>query len=141
MTMTHELQPHPATSLSRTAANDSPPSARPNRQHNAGTDGPVINLVVAALLALAIIGALVGFGGDAAANGPVEPVSDQSQLVDDTIEVYIVQPGDTLWAIATEVARPGEDIRPIVDELKALTGGAQLDIGQRIIIDHATIRG
>ncbi len=101
----------------------------------------MINLVVAAVLALAIIGALVGFGGDAAANGPVEPVSDQSQLVDDTIEVYIVQPGDTLWAIATEVARPGEDIRPIVDSLKALTGGAQLDIGQRIIIDHATIRG
>ena len=123
------------------AAGDSQRSARPNR-HNAGnTDGPVINLVVAALLALAIIGALVGFGGDAAANGPVEPVSDRSQLVDDTIEVYIVQPGDTLWAIATEVARPGEDIRPIVDALKELTGGAQLDIGQRVIIDHATIRG
>lgn len=123
MTMTHELQPNTHRS-----------------SRNTDADGPAINLMVAALLALAIIAALVGFGGDAAANGPLEPVSERSELVADTIEIYIVQPGDTLWAIATEVARPGEDIRPIVDSLKDLTGGAQLDIGQRIIIDHATIR-
>lgn len=115
--MTHELQPQTSTAA------------------------PTINLLVAAALALAIIGALVGFGGDAAANGPLQPASAQSELVNDTIEIYIVQPGDTLWGIATEVGAPGEDIRPIVDQLKALTGGANLDIGQRIVIDHATIRG
>lgn len=106
-----------------------------------GSGMPSINLVLAAALALTIVFAFViGFGGDAAANGPLQPVSADSQVVD-TIEVYVVQPGDTLWAIASEVARPGEDVRPIVDSLKDITGGSSLDVGQRIIIDHTTIRG
>ena len=102
---------------------------------------PSINMLAASALALTIVLVLIGFGGDAAANGPLEPVSGDSELIDDVIEVYVVEPGDTLWAIASEIARPGEDIRPIVDALTDQTGGASLDIGQRIIIDYTTIRG
>lgn len=111
------------------------------RVQQPATGMPSINLVLAAAVAIAIVFALViGLGGDAAANGPLQPVSPDSQMVD-AIEVYVVQQGDTLWAIATEVARPGEDVRPIVDSLKELTGGSSLDVGQRIVIDHTTIRG
>ena len=122
MTMTYEIS-HPET-----------------RSASQTTSRPSINVLIAAALAFVIVAAFVGFGGDAAANGPLEPVSPDSEVID-AIEIYVVQPGDTLWAIAGQVARPGEDIRPIVDELKTLTGDARLDVGQRIVIDHATIRG
>jgi hypothetical protein len=94
---------------------------------------------LAVATAAAIVAAFVGLGGDAAANGPLQPASDQSAIVD-TIEIYIVQPGDTLWSIATGVSVEGEDVRPIVDHLKSVAGGSALDVGQRIVIDHAAIR-
>ena len=99
-----------------------------------------INAAAAVAVAIVIILALVGWGGGAAATSPAEPVSPESSFAD-AIEVYVVQPGDTLWEIAGEIARPGEDIRPIVDALKQRSGGSALEIGQRIIIDHQTIRG
>ena len=120
MTMTYQ-RPHPATLASSRA--------------------PSINLLAATALAFTIVAAFVGFGGDAAANVAPQPLSAQSTLSTDAIEVYIVEPGDTLWAIATQLARPGEDIRPIVDALTEQTGGAYLDVGQRIVIDHSTLRG
>ena len=135
MTMTHALQPQPITHQSRTPQSHTP-------RIDVESPAPTINLLVAGALAIAIVAVLlVGFGSDAAADGPVELVSAQSELVGDTIEVYTVLPGDTLWAIATEIGHPGEDIRPIVDALAILTGGAQLEIGQQIVIDHASIRG
>jgi len=100
---------------------------------------PAINTWLAVATAAVIVAAFVGLGGDAAANGPLQPASDRSAIVD-TIEIYVVQPGDTLWSIATEVSVEGEDVRPIVDHLKSVAGGSALDVGQRIIIDHATIR-
>ena len=46
---------------------------------------------------------------------------------------YVVQPGDTLWSIARDLA-PGEDPRPLVDALDEIAGGALLQQGQRIVI-------
>jgi hypothetical protein len=43
----------------------------------------------------------------------------------------IVQPGDTLWSIAAELA-PGADLRPIVDELIARNGDGPLEVGTRL---------
>lgn len=48
-----------------------------------------------------------------------------------TEEVYVVQPGDTLWSIAERLA-PGADPRPIVAELREITGGVALDVGDRV---------
>lgn len=98
-----------------------------------------INIVLAVALGAAIVAAFVGFGSDAAANGPLIPVSERSEVVD-SIEIYVVQPGDTLWSIATAVSLEGEDIRPLVDHLKTVAGGSALDVGQRIVIDHASMR-
>ncbi len=87
-----------------------------------------------------IVAAVVGFGSDAAASGTLDAVSDSSEIVD-TIEIYVVQPGDTLWEIANSISLPGEDVRPLVDALQEISGGSDLDVGQRLIIDHAMIRG
>ena len=36
---------------------------------------------------------------------------------------YVVQPGDTLWSIASRLAGPGEDPRPVVDRLEEANRG------------------
>ena len=47
--------------------------------------------------------------------------------------VYVVQPGDTLWSIAGGVA-PERDRRDVVDRLTATNGGADLVVGQRLVV-------
>ena len=84
---------------------------------------------------------IVVFGSDAAARGTITPVSPDSAVVDTTVEVYVVQPGDTLWSIASRIAPAGTDVRPIVDQLSVSAGGAQLEIGQRLVIDHHLLGG
>jgi hypothetical protein len=48
-----------------------------------------------------------------------------------TIEHVVVRPGDSLWTIAQRIA-PGQDPRPIVDELSAARHGAPLVAGETI---------
>jgi hypothetical protein len=45
--------------------------------------------------------------------------------------VWVVAPGDTVWAIATAVSG-NRDVRPLVDRLVAETGGRPLQVGQRL---------
>ena len=45
---------------------------------------------------------------------------------------HFVEPGDTPWDIAREVA-PNGDPRPIVDELLASRGGRPLQVGETIV--------
>ncbi|MFT7597732.1 MAG: hypothetical protein ACI8TP_000652 [Acidimicrobiales bacterium] len=47
--------------------------------------------------------------------------------------LYIVQPGDTLWGLATSLA-PDADPRPVVDLLAERNGGSSLQVGQRLVI-------
>lgn len=47
---------------------------------------------------------------------------------------YVVQPGDTLWSIAAEIA-PDADPRPVVDALRAANGGPVLEVGTRLTVD------
>jgi|FLYL01.1.fsa_nt_gi hypothetical protein len=52
-----------------------------------------------------------------------------------TVE-YVVSPGDTLWALADEIAPPGEDVRKwvyLIEELNGLTG-SDLRVGQRLLL-------
>jgi nucleoid-associated protein YgaU len=46
---------------------------------------------------------------------------------------YIIQPGDTLWAIARSV-QPNGEIRPLVDRLSAATHRRPLQVGERIAV-------
>jgi hypothetical protein len=95
-------------------------------------------LVAGTLLVLGLAGVtqvvapLLGSSGGAspatASSGASPPVAG---------EVYVVQPGDTLWTVAAAVA-PGRDPRPVVDRLRdvnAIDGGGALDVGDRLVID------
>jgi nucleoid-associated protein YgaU len=47
----------------------------------------------------------------------------------------MVRPGDTLWAIASRVAGPGADPRPVVDAIaRANHLGATLAVGARLVV-------
>ena len=59
-------------------------------------------------------------------------IDDRSSVEDET---YVVQPGDTLWTIATEVA-PDRDPRAVVDALRSANdGSATLQVGARLEVD------
>lgn len=47
--------------------------------------------------------------------------------------VYVVESGDTLWAIALEL-QPEADPRPVVDALADRNGGPALQVGQRLVV-------
>ena len=74
----------------------------------------VVALVVAFRLLLGALG-----GGPLTAP---EPISSR---------VVVVQPGDTLWAIARRLD-PGGDVRVTVQRLAAAHGGSVLQVGERI---------
>src|SRR3712207_5305685 len=84
--------------------------------------------VVVVLLFLAVLmGAVLALGGYSAATdarGPAQPH-----------RTVVVEEGDTLWGIASEVAGSG-DVREVVHELQELNAlpGPELVEGQRIAV-------
>lgn len=81
-------------------------------------------LAVAAL-ALGLVLGLVSFGQSAGAGRTSEAEAADALS-------YVVQPGDSLWAIA--VSLTSGDPRPVVDALTDIAGGAMLQPGQRLVI-------
>jgi hypothetical protein len=49
-----------------------------------------------------------------------------------TVELPVV-PGDSLWSVVVAL-RPGEDPRPLVDELARLNGGPGLQAGGSVVV-------
>ncbi|WP_034511541.1 LysM peptidoglycan-binding domain-containing protein [Blastococcus sp. URHD0036] len=58
-----------------------------------------------AALAVLVLSAVLGGGGELELAGRTE---------------VVVQPGDTVWSIATEVTGRGEDVRAVVDAIERL---------------------
>jgi hypothetical protein len=65
----------------------------------------------------------------AVGSSPAEPIG----ATPITGDVYVVQPGDTLWSVAERIA-PGEDPRPVVDALEAANGDVDLEPGDRLVV-------
>ncbi|GIG23185.1 hypothetical protein Cch01nite_39090 [Cellulomonas chitinilytica] len=88
--------------------------------------------VVLAFLALLLVGVgLVMTQADrASADGPSGAVE---------VVRHVVQPGETLWGIARQVAGPGEDVRDVVLQLVELNRlpSAGLMAGQSIVVPAA----
>jgi hypothetical protein len=81
--------------------------------------------VVLAPLLFGVVGAIQG--GDSSTVAPAAAAPSATAT-------YVVQPGDTLWTIASRIA-PGHDVRATVDDLVRLNGSAALQVGQRLRID------
>ncbi len=95
--------------------------------------------VVALILAVALV--VVAMAGIRAVLRPLtgsddgRPLSalDASAPVPAGTETLLVQPGESLWDIARDL-QPTGDLRPLVDELAALNGGATLEAGQNLVL-------
>lgn len=111
-------------------------------------------LVVGLAVAGVVVAACLGFRtlasrGDATASIPaVTPLSVSAQPITTTVNgvdvslafaqgegFYVVQPGDTLWSIASSLT--SGNIRNYVHSLIELNGGASIDVGQRLIVPNS----
>lgn len=88
---------------------------------------------VVALCALVLlgVGAAVGDLGETPLTSPgPAPAADLVPVAETS---YVVRPGDTLWEIARAL-QPLGDVRPLVQWLAALRGGAPLRVGERLVL-------
>jgi hypothetical protein len=88
--------------------------------------------IVAVLVALAVVVA-VGRVGVTLGGSPL--VTPERPPASQPAGAHVVQPGDSLWSIAQALA-PGEDPRPLVDELSRERGNAPLRPGEVIDLRH-----
>lgn len=77
---------------------------------------------------LAVQGALGRTG-----SGPLTAAGGGPALRLASDQVWVVQPGDTVWSIAQAV-EPGADVRPLVDRIASQLKGKPLYPGERILI-------
>jgi nucleoid-associated protein YgaU len=96
-----------------------------------------VALLLAGLVALAAVFALVAALGRTG-GGPLTITGATGGLQPAAARMWVVRPGDTLWAIA-EAVDPHGDVRPLVDRLSAEVHGAALYPGEPIPIP-ASIR-
>ena len=87
--------------------------------------GRLLLVVVTAVLALAVVGFLTGRSSGNASDSP-QPAAQRT---------IVVQPGQTLWSIAKQVA-PGRDVRETVYEIRKLNGlsDAVITSGQTLVL-------
>lgn len=90
-------------------------------------------LVAAVVLAAATALAVQGIAGLARVDGTAQPEVVELQPAPVAGQRYVVQPGDTLWSIATEIA-PDDDPRAVVDALREANGGPELEVGDELIL-------
>ena len=76
------------------------------------------------ILLLALSSAFLLLGNSVSADEPV------------TVTTHVVQPGDTLWTIAADLADPGEDVRAVISEVRRFNDleSSSLSIGQVLSI-------
>ena len=99
-----------------------PPSAAPETYARRRRGVLIFATAFAASLGIAVQDGLADRGGDPASTSAVSRAT-----------TYIVQPGDTLWAIA-ERLNAGGDIAAYVDALIALNGGTVIIAGQQLAL-------
>jgi hypothetical protein len=87
--------------------------------------GQLVLIALVAVVALAVAGLLMSRTGGTATERP-EPVGQRS---------IVVQPGQTLWSIAKDVA-PDRDIREVIYEIRRINGldNAMVRSGQTLVL-------
>ena len=102
------------------------PTTRPNRPVTRAVY--VRQRVVAVLLGMVLVLVMAQAG---AALGSSTLTAPERRPASAHVTTITVRPGDSLWSIAQRLA-PGEDPRPIVDELEQARHGAPLQPGEKI---------
>ena len=92
----------------------------------------VVVVVAFVLLATAAVARLAG-GAPSAAGGLPPTSAAASSAAGAAAATVVVQPGDTLWTIAADVA-PDADVRITVDQLIALNGASPIVPGQELVL-------
>ncbi|NNH52568.1 LysM peptidoglycan-binding domain-containing protein [Promicromonospora citrea] len=74
-----------------------------------------------------VVAPMATWGATAVASAPGEPLE---------VRVHAVQPGETLWGYAEQVAKPGEDVRDAVARLQELNElrTASVRVGQLLLL-------
>jgi len=85
--------------------------------------------VVIATLALAGVAVVAGQAGAALGSSPLTAPGRRPTV--SGVRTIVVRPGDTLWGVAQRLA-PGQDPRPVVDQLAAVYGNQPLQPGEAI---------
>ena len=88
----------------------------------------------AGVLAACAVWAQVGAGpgvADRPGSGPLAALGAGPSLA--AAHVWVVQPGDTVWAIARHL-QPSGDVRPLVDSLSGQLHGSPLQVGERLVL-------
>src|SRR5262245_45555108 len=93
----------------------------------------LVALVAVVVLATVLAVQVVSWVADVEGSSSPEPL-DGTRLGLVAGQGYVVQPGDTLWSIATEIA-PDRDPRAVVDALREANGGPDLEVGDRLVLD------
>ena len=91
--------------------------------------GMVVALLVAAVLA--VRGVAIAGESTRPERSPASTTSGAP--AGEPFATYVVQPGDTVWSIATRM-RPDRDPRPLVDRLVAEHGTTVLQVGEPIAL-------
>jgi hypothetical protein len=91
----------------------------------------VVGFVVATYYGLVVLGSLGGGPASAPEPSPVPAVATRAAGA-----AYVVQPGDTFWAIARAM-HPRGDVRAVVDRLIAIHGPGELRAGETIVLPGA----
>ena len=91
----------------------------------------LITVVVVSYLALTGLRVLTADAGAGSVPASTSPASASGPAA---AEVYVVQPGDTLWSIARSL-QPSGDVRGLVDKLADRSGGGALLTGQSLRLD------
>jgi len=90
-------------------------------------------VVVFVLMATAAMARLAGGSPSPAAGGSSPTSAVASSAAGVAAPSVVVQPGDTLWSIAADVA-PDTDVRITVDQLIALNGSSPIVPGQELAL-------
>jgi hypothetical protein len=91
-------------------------------------------LIVAVACVVATALAVQAIAGMARIDGSSAPEAVEVRPVPVAGQRYVVQPGDTLWSIATEIA-PDADPRAVVDALRDANGGPELEVGDELVLE------
>ncbi len=70
--------------------------------------------------------------------GPVAGAVAGQRVTSPKPRTYVVETGDTLWAIASKM-RPGTDPRPLIQQIQQVNGvdAGSLSPGQRLVVPSA----